>query len=131
MTNELMPALSSEVERNDRYNTAPSLFSPAGQTDRRHEAEHVLAIRDHERQAREQVTAAAVEAVADIAWLEARARVNTEAKYALERAHRESQVVAGDDPELRAKFGLLDDDNFQEVRRVTNRPRPKRNGLFG
>jgi hypothetical protein len=131
MSNELMPALSGEVERNDRYNTPPSLFTPAGQLDRRHEAQHVVAIRDSERQAREQVAAAAVEAVADIAWIEARAKVNTEAKYTLERARRESQVLAGDDAELRSKFVLMDDDNFQEVRRVANRPRSAGGRLFG
>jgi hypothetical protein len=130
MANEMMPALSGEIERNSRYNHPPSLFTPAGQLDRRHEGHHVVAIRDADRKAREMVAGAAVEAAGDVAWIETRATVNTEAKYALHRAHRESQIISDGDPVLEAKFGLMDDDNFHEVRAIVNRARPTRGGLF-
>jgi hypothetical protein len=130
MSNELMLALSGEVEHNERYRQAPPVLTKAGQMDRRHEAEHVVAIRDEERRARELVVAAATEAVGDIAWIEARARVNTEAKFALSRAKKESRVIADDDPELVAEFGILDAEFFQQTRGRSNRPQPI-NGLFG
>lgn len=130
MSNELMLALSGEVEHNERYREAPSPLTKAGQLDRRHEAEHVVAIRDEERRARELVTAAATEAVGDIAWIEARARVNTEAKYALSRASKESVVIADGNPELQAEFSILDAEFFQQTRSRANRTQPI-NGLFG
>jgi hypothetical protein len=130
MANEMMPALSGEVDRNERYNKAPNLFSQAGQVDRQHEGQHVVTIRDADRRARELVASAAVEAIGDVAWIEGRAKVNSEAKYAVHRAQRESQIIADGDPVLQAKFGLLDDDNFQEVRSAANRPRPTSPGIF-
>lgn len=130
MGNELMLALSSEVDRNDRYSSPPPLLTQAGQLDRRHEAQHVVAIRDQERKAREKMAAAAGEAIADIAWIEARGKVNTEAKYAMHRARRESMIIADGDPELQAKFASLDDDYYGETRCITNRARPTSGGLF-
>lgn len=130
MANELVLALSGEVERNERYREAPPVLTRAGQMDRRHEAEHVVAIRDFERRARELVAGAAVEASGDIAWIEARARVNTEAKYTLHRASKESVVISDGNPELQAEFSILDAEFFQQTRSRTNRPQPI-NGLFG
>lgn len=130
MGNELMLALSGEVDRNDRYSSPPPLLTAAGQLDRRHEAQHVVAIRDEERKARERIAVAAGEAIADIAWIEARGKVNAEAKYALHRAKRESTIIADGDPELQAKFALLDDDYYGETRCITNRARPTTGGLF-
>lgn len=130
MGNELMLALSSEVDRNNRYSSPPPLLTQAGQLDRRHEAQHVVAIRDEERKAREKVAVAAGEAISDIAWIEARGKVNAEAKYSLHRARRESMIIADGDPELQAKFALLDDDYYGDTRSITNRPRPTTGGLF-
>lgn len=130
MGNELMLALSGEVDRNSRYSSPPPALTQAGQLDRRHEAKHVVAIRNEERKAREKMAAAAGEAIADIAWIEARGKVNTEAKYALHRARRESMIIADGDSELQAKFALLDDDYYAETRSVTNRARPTTGGLF-
>ena|SRR5579875_3823344 len=130
MANDLMLALSSEVEQSARYHTAPPVLTAAGQRDRRHEADHVVAVRDEERKAREKVAAAASEAVGDIGWLAARAKVNTESKYLLHRAHKESQLLAEGDPEMQAKFGLLDDDYFGDARGIANRGRPSCGGLF-
>lgn len=130
MSNELMLALSGEVEHNERYRALPSLFTLAGQRERRHEADHIVAIRDEERRARQQVAQAAVEAIGDIAWIQSRARVNTEAKYTLNRASKESQLLAEDNPELQAEFGILDAEFFQQTRARSNRPQPI-TGLFG
>ncbi len=130
MSSELMLALSGEVEHNERYREAPPVFTKAGQVDRRHEAEHVVAIRDEERKARELVAGAATEAVGDIAWIQARGRVNTEAKFALSRAQKESMVIADGNPELQVEFSILDAECFQQTRSTTNRPKST-NGLFG
>jgi hypothetical protein len=127
----MMPALSREVERNGRYSRPPSLFSQAGQVDRQHEGQHTLAIRDAERRARDLVANSAVEAVADIAWVQARAKVISETKFTIERASKESAIIAGEDPILKAKFEVLDDEYFMQVRCRVNKPKPQLDvGLF-
>ncbi len=128
-SNELMLALSNEVERNDRYGAPPAL-TRAGQIDRRHEGQHALAIRDFEREARERVAMAAVEATGDIAWIQGRARVISDAKFAIDRAAKESELIAQGDPVKQAKFGLLDDEFFAEVRGRANKPSPIATRLF-
>lgn len=130
-SNELMLALSTEVERNERYETPPAV-SRQGQLERKHERRHVVAIRDYERDARERVALAAVEAAGDIAWIQGRARVNTEAKYAIDRAQRESELLAQGDPTKQAKFAILDDEFFADTRVRANKAQPRMNGgLFG
>ena len=106
-----MLALSNEVENSDRYQS-PAKLTVEGQLDRRHERQHALTIRDYERGARKAVAAAALETARDIAWIQGRARVATEAKYALERAQKESDFMAQGDPIRHARFGILDDDLF-------------------
>lgn len=128
-SNELALALSNEVEQNERYQT-PSPFGPAGRIDRRREAQHVVAIRDYERDARERVAEAAAEAAGDIAWIEGRARVNTEAKYVIDRAQKESEVLAQGDPVKQAKYAILDDESFAQIRTRANKPAPTKNRLF-
>jgi hypothetical protein len=129
-SNEIMSALSNEVDRNDRY-VPPSLLTHVGQLERKHENEHVLAIRDYERIAREHVAAAAVEAAGDIAWIQGRVRVNSEAKFAIDRAQKESDIIAQGDEVKQAKFAILDDEFFFEVRKRANKPRPQLGkGLF-
>ena len=127
--NEIMLALSNEVERSDR-SQAPPVLTHAGQADRRHENEHVLAIRDFERDARERVAIAAVDAAGDIAWVQARARVNSEAKFAIDRAHKESQIIAQGDPIKQMKFDILDDEFFAQARLRANKPMPQIGRLF-
>jgi hypothetical protein len=122
--NELMLALSNEVERSDRYKSPPAI-SRTGQIDRQHEREHVVAIRDLERDARERVARSAVEAAGDIAWIEGRARVNTEAKFAVDRAHKESEILAQGDPIKQMKFAILDDEFFSQTRVRANKPMPQ------
>jgi hypothetical protein len=129
--NEIMLALSNEVEQNDRYQSL-SPMSAAGFADRKHERNHVVVIRQLEREARESVAGDAVEAIEDIAWIQARARVNTEAKFAIERAQKESEILAQGDAEKRMKFAILDDEFFAQTRILTNRPRGAVRGkLFG
>jgi hypothetical protein len=125
--NEIMVALSNEVERNERYETPPAA-SRQGQIERKHERKHVVTIRDYEREARERVALAAVEAAGDIAWIQGRARVNTEAKYAIDRSQRESELLAQGDPVKQAKFAILDDEFFAETRVRANKAQPRRSG---
>ena len=47
-----------------------------------------------------------------MARVRARAQVLTEIKFAIDRARKESLILANDDPELAAKFAILDDDFF-------------------
>jgi hypothetical protein len=129
--NELMLALSGEVERNERYQ-APPVLTRVGQLDRRHESEHALAIRDFERYAREGVAIAAVEAIRDVAWIQARGRVISETKFAIDRAQKESDIIAQGDPVKQAKFAILDDEFFNHARLRANKPTPNNGrGLFG
>ncbi len=128
--NELMLALSNEVERNERYASPPKL-TRAGQVDRRHESEHALAIRDIERGAREDVAAAAAAAAADIADIEGRARVVSDIKYMVDRAAKESALLAQGDPVKEMKYSILDDELFAYSRARANRPSSKGPRIFG
>jgi hypothetical protein len=62
--------------------------------------------------------------------MEGRARVNTEAKFLIQRAAKESQIIAGDDPVIGAKCAILDDESFMQVRELANRPNPGPVRLF-
>lgn len=127
--NEIMLALSNEVERADRYQTPPPA-TRAGMLERRHERQHVVAIRDMEREARERVARSAVESAADIAWIQGRSRVNSEAKFAIDRAQKETEILAQGDPVKQMKYAILDDEFFSETRILANKHRPT-DGLFG
>jgi hypothetical protein len=130
-SNEIMLALSNEVERSERYESPPAV-SREGKLERKHERKHVVAMRDFERDARERVALAAVEAAGDIAWIQGRARVNTEAKYAIDRAQRESELLAQGDPVKQAKYAILDDEFFADTRVRANKAKPQiSGGLFG
>ena len=129
MSNELALALSNEVECNERYQ-APSALTVAGARDRRHERDHAVSIRDADRQGREAVAESALSAVKDIAWMEGRARVKSEAKFLIQRAARESEIIAGDDPVIAAKCAILDDESFGQMRQLVNRPNPGPARLF-
>lgn len=121
MSDELLPFASggaaTPVGRTDRgpY-SAPHWLTPEGSIDRRNEARHAVAVR----QATRDVEIARVEVAKKLAStldvLEAEARTLTEQKYHLHRAQKESQILGGDDPELRAKFAVLDDDLFGKWR---------------
>jgi len=129
MSNELALALSNEVECNDRYK-APPATTRAGARDRRHERNHALAIRDIERNGREEVAGSALFAVRTIARMEALARVNTEAKYIIERGAKETQIIGADNPVVQTKCEILDDDNFNAIRPMVNQFRQGPARLF-
>lgn len=126
-SNEIMLALSNEVERSERYETPPAV-SREGQLERKHERKHVVAMRDYERDARERVAVAAVETAGDVAWIQGRALVNTEAKYAIDRAQRESELLAQGDPVKQAKYAILDDEFFADTRARANKAKPQSGG---
>lgn len=130
MSNEIMLALSNEVDSNRRYNSPPAL-TRAGQTDRRHEHDHALTIREYERQARERIAATAVETVGDIAWIQGRARVVSEAKFVIDRAQKETEILAQGNPIKQVKCAILDDELFSQIRTCANKSMPHvRNRLF-
>lgn len=99
----------------ERYQQ-PGFLSEAGQMDRRREGRHVVRVRDLQREAVEGAAEQARTAFVKIAEAEARRRVLTELKFNVHRAQKESQLLAGEDPELQAKFAVLDDDFFQAER---------------
>ena len=111
----LMLPLSQEARRPDRYDSLPT-FSREAAIDRRHENQHILAMHDLERRGREAAAEQAIAVIEEVAAMEAIARTSTEAKYRIQRAHLESQVIAGDDPVLRASFAVLDDQMVQTIR---------------
>ncbi len=84
--------------------------------DRYRESGHQLALRDLRREFEERQAEVVVQASLAVELLKARRRFNYEAKQELLRARKESQILAGDDLELTAKFSLLDDDMFQAAR---------------
>jgi hypothetical protein len=71
------------------------------------------------------VAATAVETVADTAWIQGRARVISEAKYAIDRAQKESEMLAQGDLIKQAKFAIIDDEFFAQVRNRANQPMPE------
>ena len=110
------PPLPTSYLRSDDLDRVPVLSRRDVHVDRRNAARHVLAVRDLQRQAVEGAAIQAGSAFVEAATIEARRRVLTETKFQLHRARKESQILAGDDPELAAKFALLDDDFFTSVR---------------
>ncbi|SDN38663.1 hypothetical protein [Geodermatophilus sp. DSM 45219] len=86
------------------------------QLDRQRQSHHILTLRRLERSAIELAAEKAVAAYVQLADAHSRRQVLSEAKWELYRAHKESQIIAGDDAELKAKFTVLDDDYFMRVR---------------
>lgn len=111
-----IPPLPTSYRRTDDLEQHPALSRGDVRRDRRREAAHVLVIRDMQRDAVEGAAAEARDAFVDIARTEAQRRALTEVKMQLQRARKESQILAGDDPELAAKFAMLDDDWFTALR---------------
>ncbi len=124
-----MRAMSNEVEQSQRYR-APSLFTEEGGVERRREREHVLAIRTLEREAREAVAAAAAQTVAAIADMTRREHVIENAKMKDAKAHDLSRRLAGDDPELQAKYAIYDTEFFQGNRMLATEPAKGSDRLF-
>jgi len=110
-----MPARMSEQSLPDRYQQ-PAYFAPGGQLDRQHEGQHVVRMRDMQRDAIESATEQAKQEFELNAWIDCRGRALTEAKYRVLRNHKESQFLAADDPILQAQFGVLDDEFYRDLR---------------
>lgn len=128
LSNELQRSISHEVEVNRRYRSAPPLLSEEGWLDRKREREHVLAIRDADRDVRKVVTEEAAFAAGDMAHIQGRSRVLIEAKLELEKQQKASMAIAGDNPELSAKFRIMDDDFYNDTRETVARPQRRASG---
>ena len=115
-----MPARMSEESLPQRYRQ-PGVLTESGQIDRRHEGQHVVRMRDLQRQAIEAAAEQAKEAFEFEAWQEARGRALSDAKYQVLRNHKESAFLAEQDPVLQAEFGVLDDEYYRDVRLRFNR----------
>lgn len=108
-----VPSLRDALE--DRF-PQPTWLSEAGQLDRRNEGKHLVAMRQIGRDIERRVAETYAEVTNELMQLDGEARLLTETKFRLERAQKESAVLAGEDPELRSKFAVLDDDFFQHRR---------------
>lgn len=123
MNNDLIPFAHEDPGHPDRAPNRgsypqPAWITQAGQVDRRNEATHVVAVRQLMREAELARIEVAKQLSHDLDQIEADARKVTEQKFRLQRAQKESQILAGDDPELRAKFAVLDDDLFARYRQM-------------
>jgi hypothetical protein len=110
-----LPLPSGYLRSND-LNRLPVMNRHDVRFDKDRESRHILTLREIHRQAVQGAALKDRDAYIDGATIEADRRKLTEAKFQLQRAHMESQILAGEDPELKAKFALLDDDYFQSVR---------------
>ena len=97
---------------------SPSVLTNAGQIDRRNEANHAVAIREIYREVERAHYEVAKELAHDFDLIDADARRLTEQKFRLQRAAKESQILGADDPELSAKFRVLDDEMFVRYREM-------------
>jgi hypothetical protein len=112
------PPLPSGYLRPHDLDRLPAMTRHDARVDQQRESWHILAMRNMQRQAVEGAGLKARDAYIAAAKIEAGRRRLTEAKFQLQRAQMESQIMAGDDPVLKAKFAVLDDDYFQAVRLV-------------
>jgi hypothetical protein len=110
-----VPERMTEDHLPERYRQ-PNVFTEAGQLDRRHEAKHVVRMRDLQRDAIENAAGQAKQEFELNAWLDSRGRALSESKYRLLRNTRESEFLAGEDPVLKAEFSILDDEYFRDLR---------------
>jgi hypothetical protein len=115
--------MSSEIEGFDRNRgggldrfVQPAWWTEAGTIDRRNETKHVLAVRQLQRETERSMAEQASLYRKRQAELEAAARSVEDAKCEVMRAYNSSQVMAREDPILRAQFGIFDDD-FAAARR--------------
>lgn len=117
--------MSGELERREVENATaaiqqrfpqPQLFSSGGLRDRQAESEHALAMRAVARGMELEMARTYARLVEEMGHVEAEARLQTELKWALVRNHKESQVMAGEDPVLKAQLSVLDDDYFHRWR---------------
>jgi len=118
--------MSSEVERfqggevvlsrPSRGYPRPGFFTQAGQLDRQRESEHSERMRQLYRDAEFNLAKSDKKLAEFLKDLENLTRANIEAKFDANKIHRTSKLLDEDDPELRARFGVLDDDWFGLLR---------------
>lgn len=94
----------------------PHWLTVAGQQDRRADGEHSLAMREVGRRMELQAARTYERLAAEMVQLDADSRALSETKWRISRAQKESEVLAGENPELQAKFGILDDEFFKRRR---------------
>lgn len=94
----------------------PPLLSSGGVRDRQASSEHALAMREVSRRMELQMARTYERMVTEVGQMQAEAKLQTELKWHLVRNHKESQVLAGDDPELKAQMAVLDDEFFHRQR---------------
>ena len=94
----------------------PSWFTNAGQLDRRQQAEHSERVRQLVRDTEYAIAQRHAEYAEASQVIELWKRLNLDAKFALSTARKAGLVLDNDDMELKAKFGLLDDDLFNRIR---------------
>jgi hypothetical protein len=104
-----VPSLRDALE--DRF-PQPSWMTEAGIRDRRNEGAHVVTMRQLGRDLEQSIIESYVDMTKRLAQLDAEAQLLSETKFRLERASRETVIIAGDNSELQAKFAVLDDDAF-------------------
>ncbi|MCU1387854.1 MAG: hypothetical protein JWL72_1192 [Ilumatobacteraceae bacterium] len=110
-----LPARLTEESLPQRYQQ-PGFFAECGQLDRRLEGAHVARMRELQRQAIEDAAYHARREFNYSAWLHGRARAGADTKYQIFRNQKESEGLAGDDPIMRAQFGVIDDDIANDAR---------------
>jgi hypothetical protein len=94
---------------------SPSIWTSAGQIDRREQAEHQLILNRYERKGMEAVAEQRQALIEELAYWEREAALLHNKKMDLHRAHKESRIIADDAVEA-AEFALLDDDYFFKMR---------------
>ncbi len=106
---------TNEPAEPERY-PQPAWYTPPGQLDRRNEGNHIV----HMRQVRRDIEAGVAEEgkklLINLARFERLGRQNTEAKFRLHRAEKETQLLGEDNIELLAKFRVLDDELLRRLR---------------
>lgn len=84
--------------------------------ERRAGVRHASALADLRREVEKAQAGVAARCAIECAQIEATSRRISEVKYAIHRAHTESKLLAGDDPELLMKLNLIDDTVLQVYR---------------
>lgn len=117
MSDDLMPfgGATAPAEPNRGAYQAPHRLTQAGQLDRRNEDHHVVVMRQSMREVEQNHMEVAKKLANSLDEMDADDRRLTFAKLNLDRQRRLSQALGGD-PELDAKFGMLDDDAFRKTR---------------
>jgi hypothetical protein len=100
---------------------APHWLTDLGRTERGLEQAHAVQIRSATREIEVVQAREAVDLTRSMARLDSTARYATEVKFRLDRARRESRILAEDDPVLGQQFDIVDNLLFQHGRNEMTR----------